>query len=176
MKACSIFLWLLLLVCVGRSQPSGGLKDMQGRSIFLDSLSNQKLLIVVLPAKADTGIIGQLLRFQSKYIQQIKVIGLVSPGTASMGVDSNGYSRLLAAGVWLTEGMAAGDSVVSIRQSVFKYISNKSRNRLVDRFAEGSKYFLSEKGRLFAQLESNTSLDSRVAGYLVQTKVPGEGH
>jgi hypothetical protein len=74
----------------------------------------------------------------------------------------------------LTEGVADADSVAGPRGGILKYLSHKSRNRQVDRFAEGSKYFLSEKGRLFAQLGKTGSLDSQLADHLVQTIVPGE--
>jgi len=137
---------------------------------------SQKTLIIILPVKPDTAIMGQLQRFQERHAQQVKIIGLVSLGTAGASAKSAGptYDRLATTGVTLTEGMAAGDSAGSPKLSVLKYISNKSRNRQIDRSAEGSKYFLSENGRLYAQLGATVSLDSRVADYILQTNVPGE--
>lgn len=176
MRTYLILLLFLLSFCAVRSQSPGGVKDLQGQSIPLDSITSRKMLIVILPASSDTAIIGQLLRFQSRHAQQVTIMGIVSQGMVNPSVKSagNGYDRLRAGGIWLTAGMAAGDSAASTRQSVLKYISNKSRARQVDRLAEGSKYFLSEKGRLFAQLGGNISLDSRVADYIIQTNVPGE--
>ncbi|HLZ86086.1 MAG TPA: hypothetical protein VKQ52_02545 [Puia sp.] len=176
MKRYSTFLWLLLTVYAGYSQSTGGVRDLKGQSIPLDSVPSKKLLIVILPAAPDTALAGQLLRFEHRHAQQVAILCILGQGAPVLAVDTNasGYGRLQSAGIWLTTGMGAGDSAANIRQSVLKYLSNKSRNRQVDHFAEGSKYFLSEKGRLFGQLGKNTSLDNPVADYLVQTKVPGE--
>ena len=176
MERYFIFCWLLVLAISGRGQSTGGVRDVHGQPIALDSFPTRKLLIVILPSTPDTALAGQLLRFQQRHAGQVNIMGIVAPGAAPATVDSstNGYGRLPAAGIWLTLGMGAGDSAATIRQSVLRHLSNKSRNRLVDHFAEGSKYFLSEKGRLFAQLGENGSLDSRVADYIVQTHVPGE--
>lgn len=176
MKAHYILILLLLAFYNGMGQAAGRIKDVQGQSVSLDSVTNKKILIVVLPAKPDTAMIGQLQRFQDRHVLQVKIVGVVSAGTAGKSGGGASYDRLATAGVILTEGMAVGDSANSPKLSVLKYISNRSRNRQVDRLAEGSKYFLSESGRLYAQLGGNISLDSRVADYILQTNVPGEAH
>jgi hypothetical protein len=131
---------------------------------------------VILPAQQDTGLIGQLIRFQTKHGKQVRVFGILAPGAPAIAetLSQTGYGKLRAAGIILTQGIADTDSVAGPRSSILKYLSRKSRNRETDRFAEGSKYFFSEKGRMFAQLGKKGSLDSPVADYIIQTKVPGE--
>jgi hypothetical protein len=176
MKRYLYFLGLLLSACVAEAQRVGGVRDLRGQTIPLDSPSGKKLLIVILPTIPDTALMGQITRFGQRHARQITILGIIAHGAGPSMADSSGggYVRLRQTGVWLTQGMAATDSASSIRQSVLRYLSAKSRNRQTDRLAEGAKYFLSEKGRLFAQLGSHASLDSPVADYLLQTKVPGE--
>ena len=173
-------LYFLLLTVMGgmavRAQSPGYILDALHKPVHLDTADGRKLLVVLLPAEPDTALTGQLLRFQARHRQQVRVIGVLASGAggAVMANLQTGYGRLPAAGITLTEGLADTDSAAGPRGGLLKYLSRKSRNRQNDRFAEGGKYFLSEKGRLFAQLGKKDSLDSRVADYIVQTKVPGE--
>ena len=173
-----LFLLLPIFTCglAGQGQVPGYVQSIEHKAVHLDTMDGRKLLIVILPAQPDTGLLGQLIRFQGKYRMKVRTIGIVAPGSVALAtaLSQNGYSNLSAAGMMLTEGVADADSVAGPRSGILKYLSRKSRNRQVDRFAEGSKYFLSEKGRMFAQLGKTGSLDSQLADHLVQTIVPGE--
>ena len=173
-----LYLFLLALMCgiAGRAQSPGYILDAGHEPVRLDTTDGRKLLIVLLPTGPDTALTGQLLRFQVRHGQTVRVIGVLAQGTGAlvMADAQNSYAKLPAAGITLTEGMAETDSIAGVRGGLLKYLSRKSRNRQNDPFAEGAKYFLSEKGRLFAQLGRAGSLDSRVADYIVQTHVPGE--
>lgn len=174
------FLYLLVfsffLHLSGRGQTPGFIQTINHQAVHLDTTDGRKVLIVILPAQPDTALIGQLARFQSRHSRRIRVIAISAPGTTAMAatISPNGYGSLPGAGIIVTQGIADGDSTAGPRSGILKYLSQKSRKRQVDRFAEGSKYFLSEKGRLFAQLGKSGSLDSRIADYIVQTIVPGE--
>jgi hypothetical protein len=175
MKPLYLFILVSFYAMAGRSQSPGYIQDMQHQAVHLDTMDGRKLLIVLLPAQPDTGMAGQLLRFQSRHAQQLRIIGVLAPGTGALvgANSSNAYSLLSAGGIILTEGLAATDSVRGPRSGLLQYLSRKNRNRQVDSNVEGSKYFLSEKGTLFGMLDRKSSLDYPVADYLVQTKVPG---
>ena len=159
-----------------RGQTPGFIQTMSHQAVHLDTTDGRKVLIVILPTQPDTALTGQLARFQNRHSRQVRVIAIAAPGATALAgaLSPNGYGSLPGAGVILTQGIADGDSTAGPRSGILKYLSRKSRNRQIDRFAEGSKYFLSEKGRLFAQLGKTGSLDSRLADYIVQTNVPGE--
>lgn len=172
-------LYLSLLFLTGqltsRGQTPGYVLNSEQQAIHLDTTDGRKLLIVILPLQPDTALVGQLVRFQQRHSQQLRIFGILPAGTGVLTGASaqNGYGNLPGTGITLTQGIGDTDSVAGPRGALLKYLSRKSRNRQVDRFAEGSKYFLSEQGRLFAQLDKAGSLDSRVADYIVQTIVPG---
>lgn len=174
-----ILLYLFLLVggsaLSSRGQTPGYVMTIANQPVHLDTMDGRKLLIVILPAQPDTGLTGQLVRFQTRHSRQVRVFAIVAAGTGALAAASpTGYGKLPAFGITVTEGIADNAAVGGPRSGLLQYLSRKSRNRLTDRFAEGSKYFLSEKGRLFAQLGRNGSLDSPQADYIVQTHVPGE--
>jgi hypothetical protein len=176
MTRLKVLFFVMICALAGKAQSPGYIQNAVHQPSHLDTTDGRKLLIVLLPTKPDTAFTGQLLRFQARHGEQVRIIGMLTPGTARMVTAdrSNTYVRLLAAGILLTEGMAQTDSIAGPRSGILKYLSNKNRNRQIDHFAEGGKYFLSEKGRLYAQLGKTTSLDTRLADYIVQTHVPGE--
>ena len=161
------------LTCQG--QTAGYVMTVTNQPVHLDTMDGRKLLIVILPAQLDTALVGQLIRFQNRHGRQVRVFAIVASGTGAVTAASlNGYGKLPSGGITVTEGIADNRTVSGPRSGMLQYLSRKSRNRQIDHFAEGSKYFLSEKGRLFAQLGKNGSLDSPQADYIVQTHVPGE--
>ena len=174
-----ILFCLLLIVALAdlpcAAQTPGDVLTVANQPIQLDTADGRKLLIVILPAQPDTTLTGQLIRFQKRHGRQVRILAIVAAGKGPLAAASpNGYGKLPAAGIILTEGIGDGAATAGPRSGLLQYLSRKSRHRQTDRFAEGSKYFLSEKGRLFAQLGRNGSLDGPQADYIVQTHVPGE--
>lgn len=148
--------------------------DINNNSIVIDSLQGTKLLLIVLPAQTDTAFNNQLLRFQKTYSQMVKVLGLVSvqTGTASKEFYEATYGDASRLGVIVTEGISAGEKVENERASMIQWMSTRSDNRQQDRYVVGTKYFLSEEGRLYAQLGKGTSLDDPLVKCIVNTQVP----
>ena len=170
-----LFVFVGLCDLAGLGQTPGYVSNIANQNVHLDTMDGRKILIVILPAQPDTALIGQLIRFGNRHAGQLRVFAIVASGTSALAAASpNGYGKLPAAGITVTEGIPDAATPAGPRSGILQYLSRKSRNRGADRFAEGSKYFLSEKGRLFAQLGRNSSLDSRQADYIVQTNVPGE--
>lgn len=162
------------LIVVGQTR--GYITNINDQAVRLDTMDGRKLLIVILPSQPDTALMGQLTRFQGRHGQHVRIVGVIAPGSIALisAQSQSGYQKVSAAGVLLTRGVVDGDPVGGQRTAMLKYLTRKSNNRQMDRFAEGSKFFLSEKGRLYAQLGRNDSLDSRLADQLIQTMVPGD--
>ena len=170
-----LLLYSALLALTCQAQTPGYVTTVTSQPVHLDTMDGRKLLIVILPAQPDTGLVGQLIRFQTRHGQQVRIFAIAAAGTGvGMAVSQNAYGSLPAHGITVTEGIADNSTVAGPRSGLLQYLSRKSRSRQTDRFAEGSKYFLSEKGRPFAQLGKNGSLDSPQADYIIQTHVPGE--
>jgi hypothetical protein len=167
-----------LLYYSSLAQPAARIMDIDNHGFSIDSMSRKKILVIVLPLQRDTAVVNQLLRFQSRHARQVRIIGLVCWGNSNPPVDSvrNIYEKLVNEGVIITQGMGATDAAVNEREGVLKWVSDMNRNRRANPFAVGTKYFISEGGRLFAQPGKSSSLDSRVLDNIVQTIVPGEGN
>jgi hypothetical protein len=174
MKQLYLFILASLYAMAGQAQTLGYIQNVQHQAVRMDTMDGRKLLIVLLPTQPDTNTAGQILRFQARHGQQIRIIGVLAPGTGALvgANSSNAYSLLSAGGILLTEGMAATDSVGGPRSGLLQYLSRKNSNRQTDPNVEGGKYFISETGRLFGMLDRKGSLDYPVADYLVQTTVP----
>jgi hypothetical protein len=156
------------------AQVSGSITDINNNTISIKSLQGKKILLVVLPLQKDTAIINQLLRFQKKNEQRVTVIGLVTiqAGAPSKDFYKETYTEASQKGITITEGLATVETVADERESVIQWLTGKSNNRQLDRFANGSKYFLSEEGRLYAQLGKGTRLDDPLVACIVNTVVP----
>lgn len=148
------------------------INDIQGNSMNLDSCAGKKILVVILPRQQDTSLGGQMTRFQQTYSTQVVVIGLVASDPDSL---SSQYADLIAAGIFITQGIPGSVTASDRRSSVLQYLSGISRNSLQPPDVIGNKYFLSEKGSLFADGAYNMNLDSQLVSNIIRTQVPG-GH
>jgi hypothetical protein len=127
-----------------------------------------------LPSQTDTVLNNQLLRFQKTYAQKVKVIALVNvqPGASSKEFYATIYAAAARSGVIISEGIAGSEKADNERASIIQWMTGKSNNRQKDRNAIGTKYFLSEEGRMYAQIGKETSLDDPLVKCIINTKVP----
>jgi hypothetical protein len=171
---CTILFASLLFQNGIARQSLRNITDVNNKTTSIDSLQGRKLLIIVLPSQTDTALNNQLLRFQNKYSQKVKVIALVNvqPGTPSKELYATTYAAASQSGVIVSEGIANTGKVDNERASIIQWMTSRSNNRQQDRYAIGSKYFLSEDGRLYAKLGKETSLDDPLIKCIVNTVVP----
>jgi len=164
-----------LLVYIGSiAQTSPGITDIYNNTISIQSLQGKKILILILPLQKDTAAINQLLRFQKKYEQKVAVLGLVTvqPGSPSVDFYKNTYNDASKEGITITTGISIDNKAADERESTIQWLTAKNNNRQADRYATGSKYFLSEDGRLYAQLEKGISLDAPIVKSIINVIVP----
>ena len=171
-----IFLLLVagLLYQNSMAQSVNNITDINNQTTTIDSLQGTKLLIIVLPSQTDTALNNQLLRFQKNYAQKVKVIALVSmePGAPTKEFYTTTYADASRSGVIVSGGIASSEKPDNERAAIIQWMTSKSNNRQQDRYAVGSKFFLSEEGRLYAQLDKQTSLDDPLVKCIINTKVP----
>jgi hypothetical protein len=66
---------ILALYCVAQSAAT--LTDINNNSITIESLAGKKIIITILPLQEDSSVVNQLVRFQNKFGDSVKIIGLV---------------------------------------------------------------------------------------------------
>jgi len=156
------------------AQTTNSITDINNNAIGISSLQGKKILLVVLPTQKDTGVINQLLRFQKKNAERVTVVGLVTiqSGTLSKDAYKQTYGEVSQQGIIISEGLTNAGTTTDERESVMQWLTSKSNDRRQDRYTTGSKYFLSEDGRLYAQLGAAISLDDRVVQNIVNAAVP----
>lgn len=166
---------MYLLVCINSiAQTALDITDIYNNTISTKSLQGKKILIVILPLQKDTAAINQLLRFQKKYEQKVAVLGLVTvqPGSPSADFYKNTYNDASKEGLMVTTGISIDNKAADERESTIQWLTAKSDNRQADRYTTGSKYFLSEDGRLYAQLEKAINLDAPIVQSIINVMVP----
>ncbi len=146
------------------------ISDVQGQSLDLDSCAGKKILVVILPQQQDSSVDGQLIRCQQAYTGQLVVIGLVAGNPDSLAGQ---YTDLIAAGIFVTQGIPDSATAGDRRSNVLQYLSGISRSSSQAPDVAGNKYFLSEKGNLFANGGYNMNLDSPLVSNIIHTQVPG---
>lgn len=164
--------WLLYMT--GIAQTGSSITDVNDSAISINSLQGKKILLIILPLEKDTALINQLLRFQKKYEKKVQVIGLVmlQQSVPSREFYKETYSKASTSGIIVTNGLQPAGKAADVRESVIQWLTGKSNNRQLDRYAAGSKYFLSEDGWLYAQLGKGVSLDDQIVKNLANTIVP----
>jgi hypothetical protein len=174
MKKTLIIIIYLLIYRSSMAQTSPDITDIYNNTISLQSLQGKKILIVILPLQKDTAAIDQLLRFQKKYEKKVAVLGLVTvqPGSPSVDFYKNTYNDASKEGLTITTGISKDNKATDERASTIQWLTAKSNNRQADRYAPGSKYFLSEDGRLYAQLEKGIHLDAPIVQSIINVIVP----
>lgn len=143
-----------------------------GQVIDLDSYADKKLLYIILPIIPDTALNNQVERFQKKYSGKVVVLGLVSLRGKTADTVKQQYSKLVNAGMLLSEGLKNRHAGSAQRTSVLEWICEKRSASVENEQREiGSKYFISEDGRLYAMLGADVSLDSPLMPSIVNTTV-----
>lgn len=172
MKLLFLAITIILFAFKLQAQSTGTLTDINSNTLNIDSLNSKKCLIIILPLQADTSVVNQILRFKSRFLDSVQVIGMVCTSTPVSTIHTL-YDILIDAGVFITTGYTSNNSP-STRAAVIKWISDRNNNRAAESGIGLSKYFISPGGNLYAQPGATISVDAPVIYNLVKTKIPGE--
>jgi glutathione peroxidase len=145
---------------------------IDGENFSLSFYSGKKVLFVIAPlSQTDSGFV-QLQSFVSRYHDTVKVIAIPS---FEEGYQASNATTLKAlynnTGIVLSEGMYTKKSSGANQSPLMKWLTDKNRNYHYDMDAQGigQKFFVSEKGSLFAVLVPQTSLQHPIIDAIVHT-------
>ncbi len=131
------------------------LTTIDGNKIELDQYKGKKLLILLLPlsARETTVFINDIARLQSKYKNSLVVIGIPAEEAGYKTQDAGELKLIykdIAANIIITEGQKVKKGTG--QSSLFQWLTSKDKNHHFDQDVRGvgSKFFVDEKGDLYA--------------------------
>jgi glutathione peroxidase len=143
------------------------LKTIDGNNLDLNQYKGKKIVFIVIPlSDQDTTVpISQLSQLQTKYLGSLVVIGIPSQDAGFKKGDEVKLKLLykdLPSNFILTEGLRVKKG--NQQSPLFQWLTNKNRNRHFDQDVEGvgNKFFLDEKGELYAILGPRNKLSNPI--------------
>ncbi|MBB1285930.1 hypothetical protein HRH25_16220 [Flavisolibacter sp. BT320] len=148
------------------------INSIDGQSVRLHKLMYKKILFVVVPLTQTHPVYQQLQAFHQRYGDSVQIVGIPS--------FEDGYKEAQAAtvkqlyqglGIMLAEGMYTRKTSPG-QSALFQWLTNNKQNWHFNYDARGigSKFFVSEIGKLFAVLPPEASLQLPVVNKIVQRK------
>lgn len=139
------------------------LKNIDGNNIELSQYKGKKLLFLVLPLSTqDTTVsINDIAGLQTKYQNSLVVIGIPSEEAGYKTQDADKLKKIYtdaSANIIIAEGMKVKKGTG--QSSLFQWLTNKDMNHHFDQDVQGvgSKFFVDEKGELYAVMGSKLAL------------------
>lgn len=139
------------------------LKTIDGEKIDLSKYKGKKMLFIVLPlSKTDTTVsIVDISELQTKYQSSLVVIGIPAEETGFKKGEEGKLKKLYkeaSANFIIAEGMKVKKG--NGQSSIFQWLTSKDKNRHFDQDTRGvgSKFFVDEKGELYAVMGAQLKL------------------
>jgi len=139
------------------------LKTIDGNKIELSQYKGKKILFILLPlSDQDTTVsINDIARLQTKYKSSLVIIGIPSEEAGYKTEDADKLKKIYSdanANIIIAEGMKVKKGTG--QSPLFQWLTNKDMNHHFDQDVEGvgSKFFVDEKGNLYAVLSLKASL------------------
>jgi glutathione peroxidase len=172
---------VLLFSLRGFSQPYGlSLNTLDNRVVNLSGLTGKKVLVVTVPLSGqDTSVTpADLLGLESAHAGDLVVIG-VPAIEAGYGPAVQGQVAALYGGqpssFILSAGMYVGKAAGASQAPLFQWLTHWKANGHFDQdvAATGYKFFLDERGNLYAVLGPGIRLSNAVIGKILSKPAPG---
>lgn len=151
---------------------SFSLKDIEGKAINLNSYKGKKVLIMIIPLNENgMATINELGGFKTKFGDKIKIIGIPSIEEGYKNGDESILKKLYTLDrnidIVITEGvkvMKTGN-----QSELFKWLTDNKKNGHFKQDVKGvgHKFFVNEKGKLYAVLSPRASLSATVIDRIV---------
>ena len=173
MKKTSFFIFLFSVVCTlsyAQSIYSISLKNIDGDSVSLEQYSGKKVLFIVLPLNNTDSLFSQITRFQSRYGDSLRVIGLLSREDGYQEAHKPAVKAMYAGwNILLTEGLNTKKASGKDQSPLMQWLTDRTKNLHFDMDCRGvgQKFFVSESGGLYAVLGPRTSLDLPIIDKIV---------
>lgn len=154
------------------------IKTIDGQKIELSQYRGKKMLFVVLPLSAqDTTIkVKELRALQNKYDTSMIIIGVLSEEVGYNKKDDNKLKKMYdnpKNNFLITEGMKVKKDSSEKQTPIFKWLTNKDKNKHFDNDVRGvgHKFFVDESGELYAVLGPEIRLDNPVIDRILSKPV-----
>jgi glutathione peroxidase len=182
MKYVAGFISLLLLFSF---RPTDGIYDItiktiDGKKIAIEQYKGKKLLFILLPhTTQDAAVfVNDLAQLQTKYQNSLVVIGIPCEDAGYQAQDAGAFKKMYSeagANIIIGEGMKAKKG--GEQSALFQWLTNKDQNGHFDQDVEGvgSKFFVDEKGELYAVSGPRTALTSPVMDRII-TRASGKSN
>lgn len=152
--------------------------DIDGASTDLESFRGRKMLIIILPLSAeDTSVtITELNAIQNRYGDSLVVIGVPAEEfgyTPSIKQQIKNLYSTQPPGFIIVEGMKVKKSSGTGQSPLFQWLTDRNKNRYFDRDVKGTgdKFFIDEKGQLYASVSAQVKLSGPVAEKMLSKPV-----
>jgi glutathione peroxidase len=150
-------------------------KDLSNKKVQLKNFAGKKMLFIILPVSTTDSLTGQLKNFAATYNDKLQVIGVLSKEEErSKGSKAEIKAAYQNTSILVTEEMGSrkGDG----QAPLMKWLTNKTENGRFDTDAKGpgQKFFVNEKGRLYAVLGGKLPLSSPFFNKVVNAKAGNE--
>jgi len=177
-KLLSSFVILSLLTSFNYSNDfySLDIKNIDGKKIDMNSFKGRKILFIILPLNDNDSsavIINELAAFKNKYRSKIEVIGIPAVEEGFKKGDEKNILQIYKVhrnlDIIITEGMKVKKTSGNNQSELFKWLTGKDQNHHFNQDVKGvgHKFFVDEKGNLYAVLSPAASLYASVIDKIV---------
>lgn len=147
-------------------------KSLSGDTVLLSSFTGKKTMFFIAPLNQSDSAYSKLQAFKSRYLDTVRIVCVLSVEDGYQSSIASSIQNLYSGmGVLLTEGMYTKKSSGSNQSSLMRWLTNKTHNLHFDMDAGGIgyKFFVTESGRLFAVMPSQTPLNSPIIDRIVHS-------
>jgi len=147
-------------------------KTLSGDTVLMPSLVGKKTLFFLVPLDQGDVHYSQLQAFKNRYEDTIRIVGIPSIEDGFQSMNSSSIQSLYnGMGIVLAEGMYTKKSSNSNQSALMKWLTNKNQNLHFDMEVGGvgHKFFVDEKGRLFAVMPPQAPLNSATIDRIVHS-------
>lgn len=149
-------------------------RTLQGDSVGLSRLAGKKTLFIIVPLTGEHAVYQQLQSFKVRYADSVNIVGILSfEDGFSAALSDTIITMYSGIDILLTEGMYTRKAAGEDQSPLMQWLTDKNKNYHFsnDAAGAGSKFFISEGGRLFAVLGPQVSLQSSLIERVIQSSV-----
>lgn len=147
-------------------------KGLSNDSIAFNQFAGKKTLFIVVPLSQSDAVFQQLQAFKARYGDTVHIVGIVSKEDGYLETQKEAVLNLYnVTGILLTEAMYTRKTAGTNQSVLMQWLTNKDKNHHFNNDATGigSKFFISETGRLFAVLPPQASLQMPMIDKIVHS-------
>jgi hypothetical protein len=134
-------------------------------------------MFIIVPLNKQDSVYDQLRKFKDRYKDSVNIVGIVSIDDGYKGGQTNSISKLFdGMGIVLTDGMYTRKKEGAKQSALLQWLTDKTKNHHYNNDASGigTKFFISETGRLFAVLPPQATLQNQLIDRIVHSAMKAQ--